>query len=433
MLRKQSRNLAVLMVCALLATLLSACTSTKPAETPKDQAAPAAAEKVTLTFWNGFTGPDRPALEGLVKKFNDSHPNIQITMEIMPWDSLFQKLMPALTTGSGPDLIAFDSVNIPQFAKAGVIAPLDDLYGANGLDQNVFPKAMLDTYKYNGKIYGAPMNFATLLMYYNKDLLKAANLPERAPKDWTEMADWVVKLTKPGAGGQPEQYGMAIAARETIPVWPILFWAGGGDFVTNGKASVNTPENLATMKLWGDLIRDKKVSAVGLTGATSDKLFETKKAALTVTGPWMTSGFTAAGVNYDVAPLPAGPKGQYTLGTSVAYVVNAKAGAKKNAAYEFIKFWNTKESQVDWALGSGFPPNRTDMVNAPELAKNPFISKFAAVSNQSRFYLPGLTTFRDIDTNVLTPMIESVLYGKATPEAALKAADAQVADLLKKE
>lgn len=429
----RKRILAAILPVLLMVTLLSACSS-KPTETPKDQTpAPAAQQKVTITFWNGFTGPDRPALEGLVKKFNEKNPNIQIQMEIMPWDSLFQKLMPALTTGTGPDLIAFDSVNIPQFAKAGVISPLDDLYGAKGLDQAVFPKAMLETYKYNGKLYGAPMNFATLLMYYNKDLLKAAGLPERPPKDWTEMADWVVKLTKPGAGGQPEQYGMAIAARETIPVWPIFFWAGGGDFVTDKKATVNTKENLATMKLWGELIRDKKVSALGLTGATGDKLFETKKAALTITGPWMTSGFTAAGLNYDVGPIPAGPKGQFTLGTSVAYVVNSKVGAKKDGVYEFIKFWNAKEAQAEWALGSGFPPNRTDMANDPALAKNPNIGKFSAVANQSRFYLPGLTTFRDIDTNVLTPMIESVLYGKATPEAALKDADAKVADLLKKE
>lgn len=431
MLRKQSRILAALLAAVLLAAILSACSS-KQTETPKDQT-PAAAKKVTLTFWNGFTGPDRPALEGIVKKWNDANPNVQIAMEIMPWDSLFQKLMPALTTGSGPDLIAFDSTNIPQFAKAGVIAPLDDLYGANGLDPAIFPKAALDTYKYGGKMYGAPMNFATLLMYYNKDLLKAAGLPERAPANWDEMAEWVVKLTKPGAGGTPDQYGMSIAARETIPVWPILFWAGGGDFVANGKSTVNTPENLSTLKLWGGLIRDKKVSATGLTGATADKLFETKKAALTVTGPWMTSGFTAAGLNYDVAPIPAGPKGQFTLGTSVSYVVNAKIGDKKSAAYEFIKFWNSKDSQIAWALGSGFPPNRTDLTNAPELAKNPFIGRFAAVANQSRFYLPGLTTFSEIDTTALAPMIESVLYGKATPEDALKTADKQISDLLKKE
>jgi len=41
-------------------------------------------EKKVITFWNGFTGPDRPALEELVKKFNETNSGIEIKMDIMP-------------------------------------------------------------------------------------------------------------------------------------------------------------------------------------------------------------------------------------------------------------------------------------------------------------------------------------------------------------
>jgi multiple sugar transport system substrate-binding protein len=41
---------------------------------------------VTLTYWNGFTGPDEPAVKALVNKFNQTHKNITINMTIMPWD-----------------------------------------------------------------------------------------------------------------------------------------------------------------------------------------------------------------------------------------------------------------------------------------------------------------------------------------------------------
>lgn len=38
----------------------------------------AMAKQVELTFWNGFTGPDRVQVEGLVKEFNETHPDINI-------------------------------------------------------------------------------------------------------------------------------------------------------------------------------------------------------------------------------------------------------------------------------------------------------------------------------------------------------------------
>src|SRR5207249_354823 len=46
----------------------------------------------TLTYWNGFTASDRPVMENNVAVFNATHPNIQIKMDIQPWDTIFQKL-----------------------------------------------------------------------------------------------------------------------------------------------------------------------------------------------------------------------------------------------------------------------------------------------------------------------------------------------------
>ena len=62
--------------------------------------------KKTVVFWNGYTGPDRPVLEDLVNQYNAANTDIEIKMEIMPWDTLFQKLMPAMIAGYSPDLIA---------------------------------------------------------------------------------------------------------------------------------------------------------------------------------------------------------------------------------------------------------------------------------------------------------------------------------------
>ena len=59
---------------------------------------------MNLTFWNGLTGPDRPAVEKLVSSFNASQTGVHVTMDIEPWDTLYQKLLPAFQAGTGPDL-----------------------------------------------------------------------------------------------------------------------------------------------------------------------------------------------------------------------------------------------------------------------------------------------------------------------------------------
>ena len=101
----------------------------------------------------------------------------------MPWDSLFQKLLTSMSVGAEPDIAAFSFRNLPEYAKAGVLMPLDDLYSGSGIDPKTLPPAYLDIIKYDGKYYGAPMNFATLMMYYNKDLFKAGGLdPENPPR-----------------------------------------------------------------------------------------------------------------------------------------------------------------------------------------------------------------------------------------------------------
>ena len=87
------------------ATILTGCsgssgaggaagTNEKTAGAEKTAAAEKAGngEKTVITFWNGFTGSDRETLEALVQKYNDTNDkNVQVDMNIMPWDSLYQK------------------------------------------------------------------------------------------------------------------------------------------------------------------------------------------------------------------------------------------------------------------------------------------------------------------------------------------------------
>lgn len=398
----------------------------------KEPANEKSGEKTTITFWNGFTGSDRPSYEAIVKNFNDTSKTTEVKMEIMPWDSLYQKLTTALATGQGPDTFACNTERIGTYAKPGAIVPIDDLY-SGGLDSNVIPKGLMDNLKYEGKIYGAPMNLATLLLYYNKDLFKAAGLdPEKAPANWSELQDYAVKLTKE-SGGKVDQYGFGIATKETIPMWPVLIWGNGGDFIdlSTKKSVINSPQTIEAVQIWSDLIKNKHISPPVLTGAEVDKLFESQKLGMYMCGPWAVAGFKNAGINFGVAAVPAGPSKAVTLGTSVSAYLT-KDSKHKEEVYEFFKFWNSKESQINLSLGSGFPPTRTDLTDDAKLKENPYVSAFAAASPTSQFYLQQLTNFGEIDSDVIVPAMESILLNKSSVKEALDKAAADMDKLLAK-
>lgn len=389
---------------------------------------------VTISFWNGFTGPDRAAVEGLVKSFNESQEDVTVKMEISPWDVFFQKLLPSIAAGNGPDLMAMDSVQMPQYAERDVLEPLDDYYDDPATESDQLVTSAVEATEWDGTRYGVPMNFTTLLLYWNKDMFKAAGLdPESPPTDWTEFQDYAKKLTLDENGdGRPEQYGLAIADHATIAMWPILFWGNGGGVVSEDgtTATLGDPETIEAMDQWGTLVREDNIAPVGLAGADADKLFQSKKAAMEIVGPWMTTGFEDAGIDFGLAPPPAGPAGEVTLGTSVSFAVNAKtSGDKKAAAREFIKFWNTKESQVYWSVNSGFPPNRTD-IPEEELSKNPYVASFAAPADTARFYLSGVREFTKVNETIFEPALQRVLNGRGTAEEVFPKAAEEIQSVL---
>lgn len=423
------RRWVALVGAAVLA--LSACTG-QGAQQNEDVAG--AGGKTTIAFWNGFTGPDRAAVEELVNRYNQSQDKVTVKMEISPWDVFFQKLLPSIAAGKGPDLLAMDSAQLPQYATRGVLAPLDDYYEDDSTESDALAQTAVDATEWDGTKYGVPMNFTTLLLYWNKDMFKEAGLdPESPPQDWDQFEEAAKKTTKDTNGdGKPEQYGLAIADHETIAMWPILLWGNGGGVVSEDgtQSMLGDPETIEAMDRWGTLVREDKIAPIGLGGADADKLFQSKKAAMEIVGPWMTTGFEDAGIDFGLAAPPAGPAGPVTLGTSVSFGVNAKTSeAKAEAGKDFIKFWNSKESQVYWAVNSGFPPNRTD-IDDSEIEDNPYVAAFGEHADTAKPYLVNVKDFTKVNDTVFQPALQKVLNGEGSAQDVFGQASEDLQSLL---
>lgn len=383
-------------------------------------------EKTVITFWNGFTGSDQATLEALVEEYNETNDkNIYVEMNIMPWDSLYQKLATVLPIGEGPDILAMATERIGTYAEPGAIVPVDDAYTTGVVDESVVPETLKENLKYNGTYYGVPMNFATLLLYYNKTIFEEAGLdPEAPPTTWEELEAYAEQIVE-----KTGKYGFDMAVKDTTPMWCIMLWGNGGDVIQDGKAVFNSPENVETITRWAENIRDKKFGPEVLTGGEIDKLFESQKLAMYFCGPWATVGFESAGIDFGVAQAPKGPKAQVTQANGVGMYLTSSS-KNKEAVYDFFSWWNTKETQIKWSLGTGFPPARTDIADDERLDENPYIAEFAKPANESKMYLQQLTNFADVDNQAIIPAFEKILLEGADVQEALDEANAMIEALI---
>jgi multiple sugar transport system substrate-binding protein len=375
---------------------------------------------VELSLWTGFTGPDRPAYEALVKQFNDTHPKVKVTMDVQPWDTIGQKLPGAWATGQGPDLATpnFDPGVLFNYVKTNSVLPLDEAVGTGDgkLNKDAFPATVNTAFTIDGKLYAAPANMATLVLYYNKQMLSTAGVAE--PKTADDLVAAARKLTKI-EGGKVTQYGISLADHATIQMWPILQWMNGGDIVdAKGCAVIASPASVQALQTWADLVTKDQVSPVGQTGSDADTLFSAKKAAMEINGPWAVAGFKSAGIDLGIAPVPVGAGGPVTLASTVPLAVG-RLTKHKAQALEFLSWWTGKTAQASFSEASGFPAVRTDVT-----VNNATVAPFAAGLPNARLYLPGLPTSSKIDSDVYVPLIGKITRGEPVQASAQAAAGA---------
>jgi multiple sugar transport system substrate-binding protein len=383
---------------------------------------------INLSFWNGLTGPDKPAVDHVISQFNASHPNIHVTSDPIPWDVLYTKLLPAFGAGKGPDLVGISSDNLPGYASKGVLQPLDSIFSLGVNKASIVPSE-LAAGEYQGKLYGVPIESTPVMLYYNKKMFKAAGIAN-PPTNWSQWAADAQKLTIPGGtDGNPKQYGMAIGTNNTVELFPILMWeANGGILSPDGKQILlDNAGSKQAVQYWANLIHNDHISPPGLSGAAADELIQSGKAAMEVNGPWATTGYKQAGIDYGLAPVPTGPNGEHiSVGSTTVLGVSASdSGSKLKAAAEFYAYFTQESSQVNFSLTAGFPPVTTN-VPASALAANPDVAAFAAQANTTRALAPGQATFASIENDVFDPTIEHIISDPGTASSMLDQAASQV-------
>ncbi|CAH0121068.1 MULTISPECIES: ABC transporter substrate-binding protein [unclassified Paenibacillus] len=430
-LRQQKVRIFLSMSLAILLIVLSACGNGKTDSS--GNGSESSSGKITLSFWNGFTGPDGELLQQIVNDYNEANKGkVEIKMDVMPWAQLNQKLPVAISTDTAPSFVAVIGGAATPFIQNGSFQNISDFFDTTGANRDDYVNGALELGAKDGQPYLLPMQMNGLYLFWNKQMFKDAGLdPDKAPATLQELADYAEKLTDPSKN----QYGLGLPVSGVAPYYASLIIGNGGSVVDDATrtSTLYSPENLETFSWLQDLVVNKKVSPVGSSSADLEKMMQSGQMAMYMNGPWMVPALQSGSIDFGIALPPAGSATQFTQLDGIGFgVPKGTSEAEKAAVYDFINYWNSPEIAKKWSISNGFPPYLKSVVEDPEVKSNPIISTMADMGDAAGPFLQGLISADRINNEVLLLLIEAVENG-ANVEESLKKASDTIDELLKSE
>jgi multiple sugar transport system substrate-binding protein len=209
---RRGLSVAALVACALL---VGACGSDD-----------GGGQGATLNWWayNEPSGSFRQAADRCTKESNGRYRIVFNALGNDP-NTQRQSLVRRLAAkDSSIDLMSMDVIWTAEFAEAGWIKPWPESFASQVREGTL--KAPVQTATYKGRLYGAPANSNTQLLWYRKDLVKTP------PKTWDEMIDQASKMPE---AGRIEIQG---AAYEGYTVWFNSLVQSAGGSILRGADQV---------------------------------------------------------------------------------------------------------------------------------------------------------------------------------------------------
>lgn len=397
-------------------------------------AATGASAGVKVNAWTGLTGDDRGRFEEMIKAFNGSQGEIEVTPSFYSWDLLHSKLVASAQTGGAPEMLLMWVTVVPEMVRMGALQPMDSLLGEAGIKGDDFVARAWTLGVVEGKRYGVPMDTHILGLYYNTELFEQAGLDPKKPpvNSMDEFVAAAKKLTK-----GPNQWGVAIPSSTA---WPVRYWMGflaqqGGTMFTPDfkKAAFNDAKGKAAFQFLSDLVHVHKVAPPVMTDI--NKAFLTKQAAMILIGPWLiNSALRQEGLKFNTAPMPKVFSQFATWGMSHQLVLgNQPDRAKQLAAMKFMRYMS--ENSLTWVKG-GQAPARKSILASAEFKAMPLWNAFTpGIQPESGWILnPPIKAQTKVFTHdPASPLVaawESIVQQKKTVDQALADAEKGVNAIL---
>jgi multiple sugar transport system substrate-binding protein len=398
---------------------------------------------VVIKVKNFGSDKDAEAYHAAYLKYQEAHPNVQITDTFVPigtWREYTAKTLAEAAAGQAPDILALASESIRQIHSVDLLASLDD-YIKNDKDAS----AMLDDisptlrngFVLGGKVWAIPSFWNGIYAYYNTDLWKQAGLATPT-KDftWDDLRAAAKKITKRDSSGNTTVWGFAPDMwLNGLSSW---VYSNGSDLLTNDmtKSNLKDPKVAEAFQFIADLINVDKTmprpdADANANGQSWTNLFANGKLGIIYGGHQYTQVFMANNFsNYDVIRIAT--NGSHTSSYGCAAFSITKSSKNKQVAWDIIKALVSVPVQtLQSSQGTSIPSRRSVCAGAAFLKWPKNAGLFYGLLDEPDGFKPvtAPVNYTEFEA-IMYRYVNQVFAGSMSASEAMVKADAEIVQAL---
>ncbi len=211
-----------------------------------------AKESSVVNVW--AMGEEGKLLDDFIVDF-EKESGYEVNVQAIPWGEAHNKLLTAVASKEGPDVIQLGTSWMTEFADAGALIDISDrVSGYENLSEENFFASSYDTNRFDTGLYGIPFFADTRILYYRTDILESVGYTE-APKTWGELKDVSEKLASRGEGS----YGMNWDVNEQSLSYMLANQQGANYFGRTPDTNYDTPEFIEAVEYLSSFFNDGEV------------------------------------------------------------------------------------------------------------------------------------------------------------------------------
>ena len=304
----------------------------------------------SIKVWMASAGREQAQIiQNMIDETFAPETGIAVKLQLIPTDVVLR----AALAGNGPDVvIGLSQVTSQDFAMRGAVLDLSQLEGFQEATEK-YGEGLMRTASYQGGVWGIPEQVTFQMLFYRQDVLEDLGLD--VPTTWTEIMEMIPVLSR-------ENYKFYMPSTRVgtgLNVFQAMVYQQGGEiYLGEGNdygiaSALYSDEAMEAFKWFTDLF-----TVHGLeVQADFNNRFRTGEMPVGITDytAYCTLEIFAPEIKglWSFSPFPGTVKEDGTLDNTyvcdTVQTVIMKGARNKDAAWEFVKWWNSTKSQLSYA------------------------------------------------------------------------------------
>ncbi len=288
-----------------------------------------------VIFWTLQMSDFSPYMNKVIKNFEAENPEIKIKWIDVPFSEGEKRTLASVLSDNPPDLINLNPDFAALLAQRGALYEIDNKYTSQ------FNKPVINSLKYNGKLYSLPWYATSAVTIYNKKLLEKSGA--KLPATYDELVEIAPVIKK-----KTNAYVLLPNITENDTMLRIL-----NKYGVNSAQNINSKQSQEVFDMFKDLYAKNLIPKESITQTHREALekymaenivfFQAGANFLTMIKENAPSTYE----NTDVAPQITGKLGQNDF-SLMNFVIPIRAKHKEEAL-KFAVYLTNKENQLELA------------------------------------------------------------------------------------